>query len=81
MGFAPDNRPTNLPKKCLTPEEAAAAITALRRVLDRLGGRNDADRLQACIGFAQDALWAAAFPDDPYTMLDLIASQAETTMG
>jgi len=65
----------------LVPADAAQAIAALRIVLERLGDRADTNRLQACIGFAQEALWATAYPDDPNSMLELIANQAEHAMG
>ena len=65
----------------VSPDEAAKAIAVLSQVLLRLEGRPRNDRLQACIGFAQDALWTAAFPNDPFTLLDLIADQAQNAMG
>jgi len=65
----------------LSPVTAEAAINTLRIVLERLGDRADTNRLRACIGFAQEALWAAAYPDDPTSMLDQIADQAQNAMG
>jgi hypothetical protein len=64
----------------LAPADAAQAIACLRTVLSRLDGRTG-NRLQACIGFAQEALWAASYPDVPNSMLELIAYQAEDAMG
>ena len=63
----------------ISPEEAAQAIRILRAVEDRLG--KDSSRLAACLGFARDAVWTAAFPDDPAGLLSVIAHQAEIAMG
>lgn len=81
MGMAPDNRTTiPLPKRVST-SGAVEAIHALQLVADRLEANRGHDRLQACIAFAQEALWAAAYPNDPNTMLDQVADQAQSAMG
>ena len=63
----------------LSPTEATQAILTLNKLEARLGA--DSDKLSLCIGFTKDALWAAAYPDDPNSMLDLIAGQADNALG
>ena len=63
------------------PAEARIAIETLAKLERRLEERLGGGRLHACVGFSKDALWAAAYPDDPYGMLDIIAAQAENALG
>jgi hypothetical protein len=72
MNFTDDTRP-------LDATQAASAIAVLKRVEARLSEKDGA--LIRCIGFAKDAAWAAAYPDDPIGMLGVIAAQAENAMG
>ena len=61
----------------LSPEEATAAIATLVKVDERL----EESTLSRCIAYAKEALWAAAYPDDPYTMLNQVQEQAEIALG
>jgi hypothetical protein len=70
--IAPDDR--------VSPELALTAITALRRVSGRLDNLDNGDALQRCITFAQEAVWAAAYPDGS-SMLEAVADDARTAIG
>ena len=66
----------------ISPEEATAAIATLAKLERRLEpAALGPARLHACVGFTRDALWAAAYPDDPYGMLDIIAARADNALG
>ena len=65
----------------ISAAEAQAAIETLAKLERRLEERPGPARLHSCVGFSKDALWAAAYPDDPYGMLDIIAAQAENALG
>jgi hypothetical protein len=81
MGMAPSFDPSNkasIPTQrptYINPKDAAAAIRVLRAVEDRLP-KTPQNALERCIGFAKDAIWAAAYPDDPYSMLNQVADAA-----
>jgi len=81
--MAPDNRP--IPNESLagylSPSDAAKAIDAILIVEQRLTGTKDSSRMLACLGFARDALWTAAYPADPHGLLSVMAHQAEIAMG
>lgn len=64
----------------ISPSEASQAITLLKHVEERLADANGG-ALAICIGFAKEALWAAAYPDDPYEMLGKVEQDAKNAMG
>lgn len=78
--MAQDSQP-NIRRPYIAANDARDAIATLRAVLDRLGARPETEQLAICIAFAQEALWAASYPDDPYSMLDMIAANAENALG
>jgi len=62
------------PLNYISPDEAADAIQLMREIQTRLD--NDDSALTRHLAFACDAVWAAAYPDDPYSMLNQIADAA-----
>jgi hypothetical protein len=59
----------------VSPEQAADAIATLRAVEDRLAKADGA--LARHLSWAREAVWAAAYPDDPSTMLENVSDMAE----
>ena len=53
---------------------AEDTIHLLRLVESRL---DEGSALSLHLGWAREAVWAAAYPDDPHTLLEIVADLAE----